>query len=80
MKVFIDGKFCSERDAKVFGVRSRLAGTGTASSRAFGLITGRVFRLKNSSIACSTPPKAILLDIPMSHEKNFQGGRRELSP
>jgi len=30
---------------------------------------GRVFKLKDTSIACSIPPRAILLQIPLSHAK-----------
>jgi branched-chain amino acid aminotransferase len=66
MKIFIDGKFCSERDAKVSVFdHGLLYGDGVFEGiRAYN---GRVFKLKEHIDRLFTSAKAILLDIPMSH-------------
>ena len=68
MKVFIDGKFYSERDAKVSVFdHGLLYGDGVFEGiRAYN---GRVFRLKEHIDRLFYSAKAILLTIPMSHEK-----------
>src|SRR3569833_2196509 len=68
MKVFIDGKFYNERDAKVSVFdHGLLYGDGIFEGiRAYN---GRVFRLKEHIDRLFYSAKAILLDIPMSHEK-----------
>jgi branched-chain amino acid aminotransferase len=66
MKIFIDGKFYSERDAKISVFdHGLLYGDGVFEGiRAYH---GRVFKLKEhiDRLLCSA--KAILLEIPMSH-------------
>jgi len=66
MKIFIDGKYCSERDAKVSVFdHGFLYGDGVFEGiRAYN---GRVFRLKEHIDRLFCSAKAILLDIPMSH-------------
>jgi branched-chain amino acid aminotransferase len=66
MKVFIDGKFCDERDAKVSVFdHGLLYGDGIFEGiRAYN---GRVFRLKEHIDRLFCSAKAILLTIPMSH-------------
>jgi branched-chain amino acid aminotransferase len=66
MKIFIDGKFCSERDAKVSVFdHGLLYGDGVFEGiRAYN---GRVFKLKEHIDRLFSSAKAILLDIPMSH-------------
>jgi branched-chain amino acid aminotransferase len=68
MKVFIDGKFCDERDAKVSVFdHGLLYGDGIFEGiRAYN---GRVFRLKEHIDRLFYSAKAILLTIPMSHEE-----------
>ena len=68
MKVFIDGKFLNERDAKVSVFdHGLLYGDGIFEGiRAYN---GRVFRLKEHIDRLFYSAKAILLDIPMSREK-----------
>jgi branched-chain amino acid aminotransferase len=68
MKVFIDGKFCNERDAKVSVFdHGLLYGDGIFEGiRAYN---GRVFRLKEHLDRLYYSAKAILLTIPMSREK-----------
>src|SRR6201985_617684 len=68
MKVFIDGKFYSERDAKVSVFdHGLLYGDGIFEGiRAYN---GRVFRLKEHIDRLFYSAKAILLTIPMSREK-----------
>jgi len=65
MKIFIDGKFCSERDAKVSVFdHGFLYGDGVFEGiRAYN---GRVFKLKEHVDRLFYSAKAILLDIPMS--------------
>src|SRR5579859_6321880 len=66
MKVFIDGKFCGERDAKVSVFdHGLLYGDGIFEGiRAYN---GRVFKLKEHIDRLFYSAKAILLSIPMSH-------------
>ena len=66
MKIFIDGKFCSERDAKVSVFdHGLLYGDGVFEGiRAYN---GRVFKLKEHIDRLFYSAKAILLDIPMTH-------------
>jgi branched-chain amino acid aminotransferase len=66
MKIFIDGKFCSERDAKVSVFdHGLLYGDGVFEGiRAYN---GRVFKLQEHIDRLFYSAKAILLDIPMTH-------------
>jgi branched-chain amino acid aminotransferase len=68
MKIFIDGKFYSERDAKVSVFdHGFLYGDGVFEGiRAYH---GRVFKLKEHIERLFYSAKAILLDIPMAPEK-----------
>ena len=68
MKIFIDGKFYSERDAKISVFdHGLLYGDGVFEGiRAYH---GRVFKLKEHVERLFYSAKAILLDIPMSPEK-----------
>ena len=68
MKIFIDGKFCSERDAKVSVFdHGFLYGDGVFEGiRAYN---GRVFKLKEHVDRLFYSAKAILLDIPMSADE-----------
>ena len=72
MKIFIDGKFCSERDAKVSVFdHGLLYGDGVFEGiRAYN---GRVFKLKEHIDRLFYSAKAILLEIPMSHRRNDEG-------
>jgi branched-chain amino acid aminotransferase len=66
MKIFMDGKYCSERDAKVSVFdHGLLYGDGVFEGiRAYH---GRVFKLKEHIDRLFYSAKAILLNIPMSH-------------
>lgn len=66
MKIYLDGKFCSERDAKISVFdHGLLYGDGVFEGiRAYN---GRVFKLKEHIDRLFYSAKAILLDIPMSH-------------
>jgi len=66
MKVFIDGKFCDEQDAKVSVFdHGLLYGDGIFEGiRAYN---GRVFKLKEHIDRLFYSAKAILLDLPMTH-------------
>jgi len=66
MKIFIDGKYCSERDAKVSVFdHGLLYGDGVFEGiRAYH---GHVFKLKEHIDRLFYSAKAILLEIPMSH-------------
>jgi len=68
MKIFIDGKFYSERDAKISVFdHGLLYGDGVFEGiRAYN---GRVFKLKEHVDRLFYSAKAILLQIPMSPEK-----------
>lgn len=65
MKIFIDGKFCSERDAKVSVFdHGLLYGDGVFEGiRAYN---GRVFKLQEHIERLYCSAKAILLEIPMT--------------
>jgi branched-chain amino acid aminotransferase len=66
MKIFIDGKFLNERDAKISVFdHGLLYGDGVFEGiRAYN---GRVFKLKEHIDRLFYSAKAILLEIPMSH-------------
>ena len=66
MKIFIDGKYYSERDAKVSVFdHGLLYGDGVFEGiRAYH---GRVFKLKEHIDRLFCSAKAILLELPMSH-------------
>ena len=66
MKIFIDGKYFSERDAKVSVFdHGLLYGDGVFEGiRAYN---GRVFKLKEHIDRLFYSAKAILLEIPMTH-------------
>jgi len=66
MKVFIDGKYCAERDAKVSVFdHGLLYGDGVFEGiRAYN---GRVFKLREHIDRLFYSAKAILLTVPMSH-------------
>jgi branched-chain amino acid aminotransferase len=68
MKIFIDGKFCSERDAKISVFdHGLLYGDGVFEGiRAYN---GRVFKLKEHIERLYYSAKAILLQIPLSPEQ-----------
>jgi branched-chain amino acid aminotransferase len=68
MKIFIDGKYLNERDAKVSVFdHGLLYGDGVFEGiRAYN---GRVFKLKEHIDRLFYSAKAILLEIPMSHAK-----------
>lgn len=71
MKVFIDGKYCDEQDAKVSVFdHGLLYGDGVFEGiRAYN---GRVFKLREHIDRLFDSAKAILLDIPMSHADLMQ--------
>lgn len=66
MKIYIDGKYCDERDARISVFdHGLLYGDGIFEGiRAYN---GRVFRLKEHIDRLFDSAKAILLDIPMTH-------------
>ncbi len=68
MKIFIDGKFCSERDAKVSVFdHGLLYGDGVFEGiRAYN---GRVFKLREHIERLYCSAKAILLEIPLTPEQ-----------
>jgi branched-chain amino acid aminotransferase len=68
MIIYLDGKFCSERDAKVSVFdHGLLYGDGIFEGiRAYN---GRVFKLKEHIDRLFYSAKAILLDIPLSHSE-----------
>lgn len=68
MKVFIDGKFFSERDAKVSVFDHGLL-YGDGIFEGIRIYNGRVFKLKEHIDRLFYSAKAILLDLPMSHAK-----------
>src|ERR1700722_13154028 len=71
MKIYIDGKYFSERDAKVSVFdHGLLYGDGVFEGiRAYN---GRVFKLKEHIDRLYYSAKAILLDIPMTHARMMQ--------
>ena len=66
MKIFIDGKLCSEQDAKVSVFDHGLL-YGDGIFEGIRIYNGRVFKLKEHIDRLFYSAKAILLDIPMSH-------------
>jgi branched-chain amino acid aminotransferase len=68
MKIFLDGKFCNERDAKVSVFdHGLLYGDGIFEGiRAYN---GRVFKLNEHIDRLFCSAKAILLEIPMAHSE-----------
>jgi branched-chain amino acid aminotransferase len=71
MKIYVDGKFCSERDAKVSVFdHGLLYGDGVFEGiRAYN---GRVFKLKEHIDRLFYSAKAILLEIPLTHAELMQ--------
>src|SRR2546422_6514442 len=67
MKIFIDGKYCDEKNAKISVFdHGLLYGDGVFEGiRAYN---GRVFKLKEHIDRLFCSAKAILLNLPMSHE------------
>ena len=66
MKIYLDGKFCSERDAKVSVFDHGLL-YGDGIFEGIRIYNGRVFKLKEHIDRLFYSAKAILLEIPMSH-------------
>ena len=66
MNIFIDGKFFSERDAKISVFDHGLL-YGDGIFEGIRIYNGRVFKLKEHIDRLFYSAKAILLDIPMSH-------------
>ncbi len=66
MKIFMDGKYCSERDAKVSVFDHGLL-YGDGVFEGIRIYHGRVFKLKEHIDRLFYSAKAILLQIPMSH-------------
>jgi len=68
MKIYIDGKYCSERDAKISVFdHGLLYGDGVFEGiRAYN---GRVFKLKEHVDRLFYSAKSILLTLPLSHEQ-----------
>ena len=68
MIIYLDGKFCSERDAKISVFdHGLLYGDGIFEGiRAYN---GRVFKLKEHIDRLFYSAKAILLDVPLSHSE-----------
>src|SRR5256884_9767072 len=66
MKIYVDGKYCDEKNAKISVFdHGLLYGDGIFEGiRAYN---GRVFQLKEHIDRWLCSAKAILLDIPMSH-------------
>ena len=66
MKIYVDGKYCDEKNAKISVFdHGLLYGDGIFEGiRAYN---GRVFQLKEHTDRLFCSAKAILLDIPMSH-------------
>ena len=71
MKIFIDGKFCSEQDAKVSVFDHGLL-YGDGIFEGIRIYNGRVFKLKEHIDRLFYSAKAILLEIPMSHAELMQ--------
>jgi branched-chain amino acid aminotransferase len=66
MKIFIDGKYYSERDAKISVFDHGLL-YGDGVFEGIRIYNGRVFKLKEHIDRLFYSAKAILLEIPMSH-------------
>src|SRR5262245_42221125 len=71
MKVFIDGKYYDERDAKVSVFDHGLL-YGDGIFEGIRIYNGRVFRLKEHIDRLFYSAKAILLTLPMSHDEITQ--------
>src|SRR2546425_6330227 len=71
MKIYIDGKYCGEKNAKISVFdHGLLYGDGIFEGiRAYN---GRVFKLKEHIDRLFYSAKAILLDVPMSHAEISQ--------
>src|SRR5258708_340847 len=65
MKIFIDGKFCNERDAKISVFDHGLL-YGDGIFEGIRIYNGRVFRLKEHIDRLFYSAKAILLALPMT--------------
>ena len=72
MKVYIDGKYYDERDAKISVFDHGLL-YGDGMFEGIRAYNGRVFRLKEHIDRLFYSAKAILLDIPMSHARHDEG-------
>ncbi|MGH8022934.1 MAG: aminotransferase class IV, partial [Limisphaerales bacterium] len=71
MKIFIDGRFYSERDARISVFdHGFLYGDGVFEG--IRVYNGRVFKLKEHIDRLFYSAKAILLEIPMSHREICQ--------
>jgi branched-chain amino acid aminotransferase len=68
MKIFVDGQFCSENDAKVSVFDHGLL-YGDGVFEGIRVYNGRVFKLKEHIDRLFYSAKAILLTLPMSHEE-----------
>jgi branched-chain amino acid aminotransferase len=68
VKIFIDGKFYSERDAKISVFDHGLL-YGDGVFEGIRVYNGRVFKLKEHINRLFYSAKAILLEIPMSHSE-----------
>ncbi len=66
MKIFIDGKYFNERDARVSVFDHGLL-YGDGIFEGIRIYSGRVFKLKEHIDRLFYSAKAILLEIPMSH-------------
>jgi branched-chain amino acid aminotransferase len=66
MKIFIDGKYLNERDAKVSVFDHGLL-YGDGIFEGIRIYNGRIFKLKEHIDRLFYSAKAILLDIPMTH-------------
>ena len=77
MKIYIDGKYYDERNAKISVFdHGLLYGDGIFEGiRAYN---GRVFKLKEHIDRLFYSAKAILLDIPMSHAQIMAADRGDL--
>ena len=68
MKIFIDGKFCSERDAKVSVFDHGLL-YGDGVFEGIRLYGGRIFRLEQHLDRLLNSAKAIMLTVPLTKEQ-----------
>jgi branched-chain amino acid aminotransferase len=68
MKIFIDGKYYSERDAKVSVFDHGLL-YGDGIFEGIRIYHGRIFKLKEHIDRLFCSAKAILLNLPMTHEE-----------
>src|SRR5205809_1763621 len=68
MKIYVDGKYCTERDAK-FSVFDHGLLYGDGIFEGIRAYNGRVFKLKEHIDRLFYSAKAILLTVPMSHDE-----------